>query len=126
MNLIRISAPRAVCLSLGLLLVAGCREKDKGPETLDIEGQITRLVTNEDGTGEIAATFHSQKQNREIEGVALVTAETKILINGKPATLADLREGERIRGQIKSEKVGKTRQYTALTIHADRALPVGD
>ena len=126
MNLIRISAPRAVCLSLGLLLVAGCREKDKGPETLDIEGQITRLVTNDDGTGEIAATFHSEKKNKEIEGVALVTAETKILINGKPATLADLREGERIRGQIKSEKIGKTRQYTALTIHADRALPVDD
>ncbi len=126
MNLIRISASRVACLSLGLLLVTGCREKDKGPEILDIEGQITRVIAHDDGTGEIVATFHSLKQNKEIEGVALVTAETKILINDKPATLADLREGERIRGQIRAEKVGKTRQYTALTIHADRALPVGD
>ena len=126
MNLIRISASRVACLSLGLLLVTGCREKNNAPEILDIEGQITRVIAHEDGTGEIAATFHSKKQDAEIEGVALVTAETQIFINGKPATLADLREGERIRGQIKAVKVGKTRQYTALTIHADRAQPVGD
>jgi hypothetical protein len=126
MNVIKTIVSPTGCLTLTLLVFAGCREKDKGPEIVDVEGQITRVIAHEDGTGEIAATFHSEKQEKEIEGVALVTAETRILINGEPASLADLHEGERIRGQVRSEKVGKTRRYTALTVHADRAQPVGD
>lgn len=109
-----------------LLLIAGCREEDEGPRVIEIEGTITRVLANPDGTGEIAASFRREKDNEQTEGVALVTAETRILINDKPATLGDLHEGERIHGQVRSEKIGKVRRYTALTVHADRIMPVDE
>jgi ribosomal protein L19 len=49
-----------------------------------------------------------------------VNAETEIMINGALAKLADLKVGDRIRGDVKVIRQGKERRQVVLKVRVDR------
>ncbi len=111
--------------TLTALASPGCRRNDPGFELISLDGTIEEIKRNRDGTGEIIVLYFSEKHGQEMLGIGLVTSETEIMINGAVAKLGDLREGDRIRGDVRVDtKQGKKRQV-ALKIYVDRAQPVG-
>jgi hypothetical protein len=62
---------------------------------------------------------------KPMTGIGEVTNETEIMINGAVASLKDVREGERVRGEVRIDKKGETRKQIAVRIQVDRAQPVG-
>lgn len=108
-----------------MMFAGGCRPDERGPEVLSLEGKIERLEVNADGTGEISVLYYSDKKQADIIGTAQVTKETEIMINGATATLADLRDGDVVRGDVRVEGKGSEKKQVALKIHVERAVPVG-
>lgn len=110
-----ISAFLFICVSAG-----GCGEKQPKSEILSLEGKVEKIDRTSDTTGKITVAFFSEKQKQEIVGTAQVTQETEIMIDGAAATLKDLREGERIRGQVRIEKKGGKKVQEVLKIDVER------
>ena len=110
-------------LAAALITAGGCNKEDKPIEIISLEGRIEKIKRTTDTTGEITVAFFSEKQRQEITGVAAVTEATEILLDGAAARLKDLREGERIRGQVRVEKKGGQRYTVALKIQVERAKP---
>jgi transcription termination factor Rho len=107
----------AIAVGLG---VSGCKPKNEPPEVLSVQGRIENIKVADNG-GEITVAYFNERQNQEMVGTALVTAQTEIMINGAAAKLSDLRNGERVRGDVRVEKRDNQRTLTALKIYADRA-----
>ena len=118
---------RALCplIVAGILLPPGCRKQDPGYEVVPLEGKIENIKLTSDDTGEISVSYYSEKHRQEVIGTGLVTRETEIMINGAIAGLKDLREGERVRGEVRIEKKGGEKKRIALKIYVDRPKPVG-
>lgn len=120
---------------LGLILVAavlaagGCRDQKPSVSIVPLEGKVEKVDAKPDGTGTITILYFNEKQGQDITATGDVLKETEIMINGAIASLADVKVGERVRGEVKIEKVGEVRKHTALKINIDRALgaaPAGD
>ncbi len=112
-----------LAFTLAAFTSPGCRRNDPGFELISLEGTIEEIKRNRDGTGEITVLYFSEKHGQEMLGMGLVTSETEIMINGAVAKLADLREGDRIRGDVRVDgKQGEKRQV-ALKIYVDRPEP---
>ncbi len=105
--------------------LTGCRKEKPKFEILSLEGTVEKIERASDGTGLITLAYYSEKQQQDVLGTGRVTPETEIMINGAAATLADLRVGDRVRGQVRVEKKGERRTLIALKIHVDRPIPVG-
>ena len=118
---------RNIYLLWGILwfLCPGCSEPEPGFELVTLEGTIEEITRNTDESGQITVLYYSEKQGQEIIGTGLVTRETQIMVNGAIARLRDLREGDRIRGEVRVEKKGDDKIQTALKIYVDRPTPVG-
>lgn len=118
---------RALCplIVAGILLTSGCRKQDPGYEIVPLEGKIEKIKLTSDDIGEISISYYSEKHRQEVIGTGLVTRETEIMINGAIAGLKDLREGERVRGEVRIEKKGGEKKRIALKIYVDRPKPVG-
>ncbi len=118
---------RALCLLIvaGVLLTPGCRKQDPGYEVVPLEGKIEKIKLTSDDTGKLSVSYYSEKHRQEVIGTGLVTRETEIMINGAIAGLKDLREGERVRGEVRIEKKGGEKKRIALKIYVDRPKPVG-
>lgn len=114
-----------VCVA-SLLTSGGCRRNEPAFEVLSLQGKIEKLDVNSDETGEITLLYYSEKQGRDIIGAGLVTRETEIMINGAIAKLSDLREGDRVRGEVRLERKRGEKIQTALKIYVDRPEPTGD
>ncbi len=114
-----------VCLGVWLAAISGCKEKETGFKFITLEGKIESVERSSEHTGKISVMYFSEKQGQDILGHALVTKETEIIINGVISTLKDLREGDRVRGEVRIEKQGKARVQTAIKITVDRPKPVG-
>ncbi|MEK7711279.1 MAG: hypothetical protein AAB341_05225 [Planctomycetota bacterium] len=108
-------------LAAALITAGGCNKEEKPIEIMSLEGKIEKIERITDTTGEITVTFFSEKQRQEIKGVAAVTEETEILLDGTAARLKDIREGERIRGQVRVEKKGGQKYNVVLKIQVERA-----
>ncbi len=106
-----------------MTLCCGCGDKGDGYELIPLEGKIESVRMFQGGTGEITVSYHSEKHGQEITGTGLVTRETEIMINGIIARLQNLREGERIRGEVRVEKKRGKKIQTVLKIYVDRAVP---
>lgn len=130
-------SPFAIChsrfaillmLLIPVLLLAspGCRKQDPGFEIVTLEGKIEQIERITDETGEITLLYYSEKHKQEMTGMGLVTRETEIMINGAIGKLQDLREGDRVRGEVRIEKTGKEKRQIALKIYVDRPTSVGD
>lgn len=105
----------AAILAVGV--AGGCRQKDHAPEILSLNGKVEKIDL---ASGLITARYYSAKRDAEIVGTGQVTAETEILINGVASRLADLRVGDRIRGEIRVLNNGKETRQIVLKIHVDR------
>lgn len=103
----------------------GCREKDPGFEIMTLDGKVDKLEINADGTGSVTVVYYSEKHKREIAGTGIVTKETEIMINGALGKLSDIREGDRVRGEVRIEKKKGVRRQIAVKIIVDRAEPIG-
>src|SRR3989304_1143574 len=88
------------------VLGGGCGEKQQQAEIISLEGKVEKIERTSDNTGKITVVYISDKQKQEMTGTAQVTKETEIMIDGAAATLKDLREGERVRGDVRVEKKG--------------------
>lgn len=111
-----------IILMVGFLAAGGCREQKPSVSILPLEGKVEKVDVNPDGTGSITILYFNAKQGQEVADKGEVTKETEIMINGAIASLADIKVGERVRGEVKIEKVGEVRKHTALKINIDRAL----
>ena len=117
---------RRVLILLALLpvLCGGCGEKQPQAEIISLEGKVEKIERTSDTTGKITVAYFSEKQKQEIHGTAQVTKETEIMIDGAAATLKDLREGERVRGDVRVEKKGGKKVQSVLKIQVDRPKSV--
>src|SRR3990172_4553002 len=117
---------RRVLILLALLpvLCGGCGEKQPQAEIISLEGKVEKIERTSDTTGKITVAYFSEKQKQEIHGTAQVTKETEIMIDGAAATLKDLREGERVRGDVRVEKKGGKKEQSVLKIQVDRPKSV--
>lgn len=117
--------------NLGILLMCafalvGCRKEQPKFEIVSLEGTVEKIERGPDNTGVITVAYYNDKQQQETLGTGKVTPETEIMINGAAATLADLRVGDRVRGQVRIEKKGERRIQIAVKIHVDRPEPLGN
>lgn len=106
-----------------LMLCCGCGDKSDEYEIIPLEGKVESVRVFRGGSGEITVSYHSEKHGQQITGTGRVTKETEITINGIIARLQDLREGERIRGEVRVEKKRGTKIQTVLKIYVDRPVP---
>ncbi len=105
------------------LASAGCRRNEPSFEVFTLEGRIEKIDLTSDKTGEITVLYYSEKHGQDMTGTGLVTTETEIMINGALAELADLREGDRVRGEVRIDRKRGEKIQTALKIHVDRPQP---
>ena len=111
---------------MGMVVVGcpGCGEKEPQAEIISLEGKVEKIERTSDTTGKITVAYFSEKQKVEVIGTGQVTKETEIMIDGAAATLKDLREGERVRGDVRVEKKGGKKVQSVLKIQVDRPKSV--
>ncbi len=109
-------------VALWLIALPGCGEDKPSFEVLSLEGRIEEIDVAEKT---ISVLYYNEKKKEDVIGKGRVTDETEIMINGVVAQLSDLRQGDRVRGQVRVEKKGKTQDQIAMKIHVDRPKPVG-
>ena len=112
-------------LSAVAVFGSGCRDEKPASEVLTLEGTVEKVTAKADGTGEIVVRYYSRKHRKEVEGLGLVTKETRILINGKTVSLTDIKPGEPVTGEVRIERTGKTKRLIVLRIQVDRAPTQG-
>jgi len=91
-------------LTLALLTLVGCGNKDEQSKNIVVKGRITGI---EPKTGKVKMFGAREgKTEREFEGVLAPNAE--ILINGKTARLADVQVDDRVEvnGRIEKQRDG--------------------
>jgi hypothetical protein len=103
---------------IGLHLLAGCG-KNKSDELITLKGRIEKVRRTSDSTGELTVRYFSEKQNKEIDGVALVTVESHIEKNGVAASFKDLEEGTLVQGQVRVEKEAGVSRFKAVLIQIE-------
>ncbi len=114
-----------ICVLTCAVSLGGCKKNEESTKIQILKGKVERIEVGPDGTGKITVLYFSEKQDQELTGTGLVTKETEILINGAVASLSDIREGERVRGEVRIVKKGEERTQVALKIYISRPKPVG-
>ena len=111
----------------GLLVLtwAGCRKDDPEFQVVSLDGRVEKVSAAPDGTGEVTVSYFSKKHQQDVVGKGTITKETEIMINGVLASLSDLREGDRVRGQVRIDGSGDDGRQIALKIMVDRPKPLG-
>ncbi len=112
-------------LVCAFVVLPGCSKKEPAFEIITLEGKIEEIDVTSESTGEITVLYYSEKNKQEMIRSGLVSKETEIMINGAIAKLTDLREGDRIRGEVRVDKKNKKKTPTALKIYVDRATTSG-
>ena len=115
-----------LCVAAGIMWAPGCRKEAPTTEVMTLEGKVEKIKLTSEETGELSVSYYSEKHGQEVVGTGLVTRETEIVVNGVVAKLADLREGERVRGEVRIEKRGGKKQQIVLKIYVDRPKPLGE
>lgn len=113
-------------LTLMPVLFPGCRKQEPTFEIVTLEGKIESIERTTDEVGEITVLYYSEKHQQEIAGIGLVTGETEIMVNGAIGKLRDLREGDRVRGEVRIEEKKGEKHQIAMKIYVDRPMPVGN
>jgi hypothetical protein len=104
--------------------LTSCREKEPQIEVVSLEGTVEAVEVHSDGTGTIKVSYFNEKAGQIVVGEGLANAETEVMINGAAGTLADIKVGDRVRGDVRVEKKAGERTLTALKIIVERARPV--
>ena len=112
---------KAACLLLVIpVVLTSCRKAEQSSHVMTMEGRVQKIKLTSDETGQIEVLYRNKDQ-QEVIGSAAVTQETEVMINGVLGKLADIREGERIRGEVQVRGKGDKRTQTVLKIYIDRA-----
>ncbi|MBU0717877.1 MAG: hypothetical protein KJ749_06470 [Planctomycetes bacterium] len=114
----------SLLVSLTLVICPGCRKDEDRLSVQTLEGKVDKIVVESGGTGEITVLYFSERHGQEVRGIGKVTKDTEIIINGAIAKLSDIREGERVRGEVQVETQGNKKVQTVLRIYIDRPEPV--
>lgn len=122
-HMMRVGTALLPILLLGV--AADCSKNRSSSEVVPLEGKVEKIVVNPDGTGSITVVYFSEKHNQEIAGTGIVTKNTEIMIDGAIAPLSEIREGEHVRGEVRIERKGDTKEQYALKITVERAKPLG-
>ncbi len=112
-------------LVCAFVVLPGCSKNEPAFEIVTLEGKIEEIDVTSESSGEITVLYYSEKNKQEMIRSGLVSKETEIMINGAIAKLTDLREGDRIRSEVRVDKKNKKKTPTALKIYVDRAAPPG-
>jgi hypothetical protein len=107
-----------------LVTPLGCKQDEPTFEVVPLTGTIEKIERTGEDTGTISVLYYSEKHQQELIGTGVVTADTEIMINGAVAKLADLREGDHVRGEVRIDKKGGRKTQSALKIYVDRPTPV--
>lgn len=105
-----------------LFALPGCGDDKPSFEVLSLEGRVEEVDLK---GGTVSVEYYNEKKKENVIGTGQVTDETEIMINGVLATLADLRVGDRVAGQVRVEKKGQAQTQIAMKIHVTRPKPVG-
>jgi len=114
-----------LCLGVWLLVIGGCADKADSVDVVTLEGKIDKIERVSANVGKLTVVYFSDKHGQEMVGIGDVTAETEILIDGAVATFADIRVGERLRGEVRIDQVHGEERKTVMKIHIKRAKPIG-
>jgi len=98
----------------------GCSKREPKPDVVTLEGKVESVKRTSDNAGTITVSYYSKERDEEMVGTGDVTPETEILIGGAVATLADIREGDRVRGDVRVEKIDGKRTQSILRINIER------
>ncbi len=115
----------SLCLGVWLLGAGGCADKADSVDVVTLEGKIDKIERISPKTGKLTVVYFSDKHGQEMVGIGDVTEETEILIDGAVATLADIRVGERLRGEVRIDQVHGEERKTVMKIRIERAKPIG-
>jgi hypothetical protein len=105
-----------------LTLIPGCSKREP-EELITLRGRVEKVRRTSDSAGELTVRFFSDKQNKEIVGLAFVTPETRIEKNGATATFQDIQEGVQVNGQVRSVKQDGQRRFNAVLIQIEASAP---
>jgi redox-regulated HSP33 family molecular chaperone len=108
-------------LVCAFVVLPGCSKNEPAFEIVTLEGKIEEIQVTSESSGEITVLYYSEKNKQDMIRSGLVGKETEIMINGAIAKLTDLREGDRIRGEVRVDKKNQKKTPTALKIYVDRA-----
>jgi predicted lipase len=122
-NVIRAFEMGRCLVVVAVALGGGCSRAKQSSQVVTMEGRVEKISLTSDATGEIAVLYRN-KEKQEIIGTATVTNESEVMINGVLGKLADIKEGERIRGEVVVTRNGDKRTQRVLKIYVDRAEPV--
>ncbi len=109
-------------VALGLTLIPGCSKKES-EELITLRGRVEKVRRTSDSAGELTVRFFSDKQNKEIVGLAFVTPETRIEKNGTTASFQDIQDGVQVNGQVRSVKQDGQRRFNAVLIQIETPPP---
>lgn len=101
--------------------LSGCAEKEASSTMLSLKGKIEKIERSSERTGTITVLYYNEKQGKEVSGSAIVTTDTEIMINGALAKLADLRDGDRVKGKVRVDKKDGLKTQTVLKLRVTRA-----
>lgn len=113
-------------MGLSLLCFTGCGDKSSEVEIITLEGKIESIDRQSERVGVLTVTYYSEKHKQEMSGIGRINAQTEITINGVQAKLADLREGDRVRGEVRVVRKKNKKSQIALKINVVRPKPIGD
>jgi transcription termination factor Rho len=113
-----------VAATLLALTAGGCKEQKPDFEIVKLEGKVEAIERDTPSTGTITVRYFSDRHQTDMTGVGIVDENTQIMINGATAKFEDLREGDRVRGEVRLVQEGERRKQIALKINVDRPKPV--
>lgn len=117
---------RFFCLAAVLAGCPGCKDREPESDILALDGKVEKIEIAGDDSGKITVEYYNEKQGQNTLGTGLVTKETEIIINGVASTIKDIRQGDRVHGEVRIDKKGESRVQTALKITIDRPKPIGE
>ena len=99
--------------------LAGCREeKPQRTYREPLEGTAEAINLQ---TGEVTMLWHNPKKNSDVTLTGRVTEETEYFINGRSATLADIRLKEQVRvtGYVRGKGIDKEYMVTRVDVERE-------
>ena len=98
-------------------MVAGCAKPEPQRKVVTRDGEITRI---DQATGTVAMKTFVQKQQTFVDVAGVVTGDTQILVNDRPATLADLKIGDTVTVDGYSQGKGVDIRWVPLVVRVTR------
>jgi hypothetical protein len=109
----------AICLAVGAaFLLSGCGKDSDTPKYQHIEGKITAI---DQDTGEVTVLGVHPKTKSEIEITGKLAPEAEILIDGKTATLENLKIGDQVKVTGRAVRENHEKHYLATRVQVERA-----